>query len=204
MKKWIVIMCMLALLAGGCEFTTSLTPEQAKEYVRTEVPKLQVQVDNYQKIQQGILAMITDANSPLDPNTIIKLKAANIELQTKIDNAQKILADVTVAIANVQPSGNTFADWIAIARVINAGSAPLNPYAPVVEGILGILVLVGGIGTYLKDQKAKKNDAKYQAHKQGTELTMKEVSASTTPEVKAVETLLYKNIGEARANLGVK
>ena len=53
-------------------------------------------------------------------------------------------------------------------------------------------------------QVLEKTQAKYQAHKQGVELTMKEVAAAELPAVKAVEVQLYSNIGAARQSLGIK
>ena len=55
-----------------------------------------------------------------------------------------------------------------------------------------------------KAAEAAAAQAKYKAHKQGVEKTMKEVSASVDAEVKAVEAELYNNIGEARVAFGIK
>jgi hypothetical protein len=60
------------------------------------------------------------------------------------------------------------------------------------------------MGCKRKAAEAAAAQAKYKAHKQGVEKTMKEVSASVVAEVKAVEAELYNNIGEARVVFGIK
>jgi len=67
---------------------------------------------------------------------------------------------------------------------------------------LGIAAAAATVIARRNAQAAAEAQAKYDAHKQGVELTMKQVSQSTIPEVKAIETQLYQNIGQARSAVG--
>jgi hypothetical protein len=79
---------------------------------------------------------------------------------------------------------------------------PWNPYAPLIELGLGLAAAAATVVARKNAQSAATAQAKYDAHKQGVELTMKQVSQSEIPEVKAVETQLYQNIGDARQAKG--
>ena len=121
--------------------------------------------------------------------------------------------DPNVAAA---PQGAPYSDGDGLltllksARAVNAASAPWNPYAAVIAAALTILSTI--LGLSLKKNAADasaailKADAaglKYKAHKRGVEKTMKQASFSDVADVKKMETVLYNNIGEARAALGV-
>lgn len=88
-------------------------------------------------------------------------------------------------------------------QAANIASGEFNPYAVPVGVGLSLLSITLAWVAKRKAAEAAAAEAKYQAHKAGVELTMKEVSASSTPAVRAVESILYENIGNARAATGV-
>ena len=72
-----------------------------------------------------------------------------------------------------------------------------------IAAALTILSTILGITLRKKTAESAALALKYQAHKQGVEKTMKEVSTSSDAEVAKVELSLYDNIGAARSALGV-
>ena len=85
---------------------------------------------------------------------------------------------------------------IESARAANAVSAPVNPYAPVIEGVLGLAAIVAG-GYGLKQHKDKTLVAKkYTAHKRGVEALMRDSKAEDAK-------IIYDAIGEERKKVGL-
>jgi hypothetical protein len=86
---------------------------------------------------------------------------------------------------------------------VNAASSGVNPYVvPIGTGLTILSIGLGWLANRNAGETAKVK-VKYQAHKQGVEKTMKEVSASPDSSVVAIEAKLFTNIGDARADLGV-
>ena len=154
------------------------------------------------------------------------------DLNSEVDRVQGHIEGVATALANRPPPVVKPDDWrkgileaAELARDIAPATAPFNPYAGLITTAAGIIIAVFGGAFGVKKGKeaevAKKQNTenlmarldadvakrqaerKYQAHKQGVEKTMKEVSASPSPAVQEVETQLYSNIGEARKTVGV-
>ena len=98
---------------------------------------------------------------------------------------------------------STSRDWVALLQAANIASGGFNPYVVPVGAGLSILSIFLAWLAKRNAGIAAGAEVKYQAHKQGVEKTMKEVSASTDSAVVAVENLLYSNIGDARVALGV-
>ena len=92
---------------------------------------------------------------------------------------------------------------IEAAQAANAVTAVWNPYFAVIAAALTILSIVLNLALKKKTAALTSVAAKYQAHKQGVERTMKLASASNVDEVKKFETILYDNIGQARSALRV-
>jgi hypothetical protein len=207
MKKFMLVLVMLVCFMSGCN--GAITPDDMKA-LAGKVDSLASQVDVYQKAAADIAEQvkITGIITP-------EQQAKVTELQAKIDVIQPQVTAISTAIKNAEydPAGDSLKTILTAVRAANAASAPVNPYAGVIEAVLALAALVTGLFAVKKTVDAKASDetaqiaaeeaeiaqAKYQAHKQGTELTMKQLSASTVPEVKAMETVLYKNIGDARA-----
>ena len=106
--------------------------------------------------------------------------------------------------ATIYDPVSTSQDWVAMLQAANIASEGFNPYAVPVGVGLSLLSIILAWVAKRKAAEAAAAQAKYQAHKQGVERTMKEVSASVVAEVKAVEAELYNNIGEARVAFGIK
>ena len=108
--------------------------------------------------------------------------------------------------ATIYDPVSTSQDWVAMLQAANTATAEtgLNPYAVPVGVGLSLLSITLAWVAKRKAAEAAAAQAKYKAHKQGVEKTMKEVSASVVAEVKAVEAELYNNIGEARVVFGIK
>jgi hypothetical protein len=81
-------------------------------------------------------------------------------------------------------------------RAANAVSAPVNPWAVPIEGVLGTISLA--IATYAATLKRKNSVVakKYEAHKRGVESVMRESDADSAE-------VIYRKIAEERKKLNI-
>ncbi len=188
----IIIVTALAIALGGCQM-----PNIQADDLRTladQTQQLSSQVDQFQQQTQATLETLRQ-NGSIDSNAIAKVE----KLQSTINAVQDKTQVIASAIKNAQYSNSDGLTTVFEgARAANAASTPFNPYAPLIEIGLGLAAATATALAKRNAQKAAQAQAKYEAHKQGVELTMKQVSQSSVPEVKAIETQLYQNIGEAR------
>ncbi|OHB57652.1 MAG: hypothetical protein A2Y12_20805 [Planctomycetes bacterium GWF2_42_9] len=193
----ILIATTLALWLGGCQ-SVNIRPDDLQA-LADQTQQLSSQVDQFQQQTTATLETLKQ-NGSIDSNSLAKVE----KLQSGIDAVQNKTAVIADALKNAQYSGSDgLTTVLEGARAANAASAPFNPYAPLIEIGLGLAAAFAAVMAKKNAQKAAEAQAKYDAHKQGVELTMKQVSQSTVPEVKAVETQLYQNIGDARkTNIG--
>ena len=193
----IVVITMVALWLGGCEGVT-IKPEQLQN-LATQTEQLSGKIDGFQQ-QTKLTLDSLKAAGVVDANALAKVD----KLQSGIDAVQAKAVQIAEAVKNVQYTNP--ADSVTTAlegvRAANAASMPWNPYAPLIELGLGRAAAAATVIARKNAQTAAQAQAKYDAHKQGVELTMKQVSQSKIPEVKAVETQLYQNIGDARQAKG--
>jgi hypothetical protein len=194
----IVIVTIVALWLGGCA-GLNVKPEQLQS-LATQTEQLSCKIDDFQAQTKVTLDSLKQTGT-VDANALAKVD----KLQSSIDSVQVKAVQIAAAVKNAQYTNP--ADGVTTAlegvRAANAASTPWNPYAPLIELGLGIAAAAATVIAKKNAQAAADAQAKYDAHKQGVELTMKQVSQSTIPEVKAVETQLYQNIGGARLANGV-
>jgi outer membrane murein-binding lipoprotein Lpp len=197
-SKWdvviaaIIVVTALAIALGGCQMPNIQTDDLRTLADQTQ--QLSSQVDQFQQQTQATLETLKQ-NGAVDGNTLAKIE----RLQSTINAVQDKTQVIASAIKNAQYSNSDGLTTVFEgARAANAASTPFNPYAPLIEIGLGLAAATATALAKRNAQKAAQAQSKYEAHKQGVELTMKQVSQSTVPEVKAVETQLYQNIGEAR------
>jgi hypothetical protein len=107
-----------------------------------------------------------------------------------------ILAGCDNAFRQDETGSSPFLEGVAVARKTNAVSAPINPYAGIIEIGLGMLTLAAGGGYVLKNKQLAKSDKKYRAHRQAGERIMR----SKEP-VKPMD--VYAIIGEEREKVGL-
>ena len=188
----IIVITVAGLWLGGCE-SVNITPQDLQS-LADQTQQLSSQVDQFQQQTTATLDTLKQ-NGSIDVNTIAKVE----RLQSTINAVQDKTQVIAGAIKNAQYSGSDgLTTVLEGARAVNTASAPFNPYAPLIDVGLGLAAALAAAMAKKNAQKAAEAQAKYDAHKQGVELTMKQVSQSTVPEVKAVETQLYQNIGDAR------
>lgn len=188
------IVLVVALMFGGC-----IPLASDIQSVGTQTLLVSEQID---ALQDGVASM----KDEFEKNKLISAEtAASIEkVSEEIDRIQPTLVDVATAVKEADyVDGDTFGNAITGLKAANTASAPLNPYAvPIGAGLSLVGAFLEVMRRKEKNEKAKVQ-AKYQAHKQGVEKTMKEVSASSDSSVAAIEAQLFGNIGDARADLGV-
>ncbi|OHB50493.1 MAG: hypothetical protein A2Y10_18010 [Planctomycetes bacterium GWF2_41_51] len=189
----IIVVTVASLWLGGCE-SINITPYDLQS-LADQTSELSSQVDQFQQQTQATLETLKQ-NGAIDGNTIAKVE----KLQSTINAVQDKTQVIAGAIKNAQYTNpdDGLTTVLQGARAANAASTPFNPYAPLIDIGLGLAAAFAAGVAKKNAQKAAEAQAKYEAHKQGVELTMKQVSQSTVPEVKSVETQLYQNIGEAR------
>jgi hypothetical protein len=111
--------------------------------------------------------------------------------------------EIGSAVTGQKLGGDDLADWIALIGAGNAASAPFNPYAVPVGAGLALLSAVLGVVAKKKTTDAAKSNAKYQSHKQGVELSMKELTLENSEQAIRIDKVIYENIGQARQRNGV-
>jgi hypothetical protein len=107
-----------------------------------------------------------------------------------------IIKDAATAVTNTPLPADNTAAILETVRVVNAATAPLNPYSPFIEVGLAIATILTGFIAKKKADEAAASDLKYKSMKQGTE-SFKVNNPTAAPT-------LYAAIGDARAALGVK
>jgi len=194
-------LCVLCALCGfiGCDRINSVDPGQIQA-VAAEVNDLVAKVDIYQQTATAAIEQLIAADA-IDPNKAAKLLAANAD----VDRLQAAVRAISVALQSADYAENTtgLLTLIEGAQAANAATAAWNPYSAVIAAALTILSMVLGLALKKKTAQVAAVAAKYQAHKQGVDRTMKLASVSDVPEVKKFEQVLYDSIGSARSALGV-
>jgi len=191
------VFCLLCFVPG-CDRVASIGPAAVRTFA-ADVNDLTIRVDAYQQAATAAIEVLQE-RAEIDPNAAGTVLAANAD----IDRLQATFRSVAAALqgAPYSDSGGLLT-LLEGAQAANAASAPWNPYAAIIAAVLTILSTALGIALKKKAADASAAVLKYKAHKQGVEKTMKEVSVSTDSEVIKVEGVLYDNIGQARAALGV-
>lgn len=192
MKKQMLMLVACVILAvgvAGCNEDEKITASQLQAFGEP-VQELSVAVDGFQVVVGEMLETM-QMYGIVGDNTVEKAEKVSEE----IDRVQPQMADIIAALMKVDVSGeDEVANWAKLIRAGTQASAFWNPYAlPIALG-LDLVLLVWAL---LKRKEAEKNALKYQAHKQGAEKTSIELEEKK-------KLLLYSNIGNARANLGVK
>ncbi len=195
MKNLIMLMVCVLLAVGvaGCEEEKSTS--QMKEFA-VQAEKWVASMDEYQAVAGEMLE--TAKTHGIVGDTVVKKVE---KVSEEIDRVQPQIADVVAAMINADTSGDDeVTNWVKLIQAANQGSAPWNPYVIPIAAVSELALLLWGLikrkQAVDNKQEAEKNRLKYQAHKQGAKLT-----ALENPDFNAK---LYRNIGDARANLGVK
>jgi hypothetical protein len=186
------------LCLTSCAQVSNVDPNYVRS-VAAEVNDLVVRVDAYQQAATVAIEQLV-IQGAIDPNKASTILAANAD----VDRLQATIQQVTAALQKADYSDSQgLLTLLQSAQAANAATAPWNPYAALIAAALTILSTILGIALRKQAAKTAALGLKYQAHKQGVEKTMKEVSASSDTEVAKVELTLYDNIGAARSALGV-
>ena len=175
MKRWLIIIAVLGLLAG-CQIEDEGYYTQLTDTVNHGIDA-----------QQEATVMILEAVKDTD------LTEKTEEIFAKVD----ILQDAAIESAKAydeKVSEDQFQAILDAAIAGNAASTPLNPYAAPVASVLAIIS--AGYGA-MKQHEAKNIGKKYKSHKQGVEEFNR---ASNNPDA-AKE--IYDNISDARKVNGV-
>lgn len=189
----IVLCIVLAMFVAGCEET----PAQI-QVLASQQEVLQQQLDTVQAAATQMTEDLATAEI-VDASTVAKIAKINEEA----DRVQVQIDVIARALQGVPLTGDGAQDFIAQLQAANAASIGFNPYVVPVGTGLSILSIALGWLAKRKAAEVTLAQAKYQAHKQGVERTMKEVSVDENVDIRSVEGQLYRNIGEARVDLGV-
>lgn len=202
-----VLVCAAVIPLAGCDESKQLKPEDMIALV-TRIEQASDQIDEAQAIADQIKNLL-QTTGVIDANLVAKFEKINEEINRVQPQVQQIAA--AIKQADYSPDDDTLMLLLKAAQAGNAASASFNPYAmPIGLGLSLATIIAGWFAARERAKKAQAEAAaaeyaaKYQAHKQGVERTMKEMSASESPEVRKLETKLYDNIGAARKANGVK
>ena len=168
----LVLVMLLALFAGCLE---SVTPDQVNT-LTGNVNEVMLAID---EVQEAL-----SKSEVLDKE---RVDAFNKET----DKVQEQVAAIATAIEE-----NKDKSILEVTKAAADDARPFNPYAAETE--IALLVATGVAGWFAKknNDKAKKSDAKYQAHKAATELVKLKHPGEIATEI-------YAEIGKARAQNGI-
>ena len=184
-REIVIVLTLFAILAAvsGCQ-----SAEQ--DYYTTLTETVNEGIDATGVVGDKIIDALRQSKAVPEERlaAIEATMTSTAETVNIIQNATLEAAKVYDAESNEDKIGAL----IDAAIVANTASAPINPYAPAIGGLLA--VLGGGYGA-LKRNEAIASRGKYQSHKQGVDSFM----------VNNVENAskLYDEIGKARARNGV-
>jgi len=202
-----VLVCAAVIPLAGCDESNKLKPEDMSALV-TRIEQASGQIDEAQAIADQIKNLLQTTGA-IDANLVAKFEKINEEINRVQPQVQQVAA--AIKQADYSPDDDTLMLLLKAAQAGNTASSPFNPYAvPIGLGLSLATIIAGWFAARERTKKAQAEAAaaeyaaKYQAHKQGVERTMKEMSASESPEVRKLETVLYDNIGAARQVNGVK
>jgi hypothetical protein len=183
----------LSIGMGGCS-GLSVTPTQLQS-LATQTEQLSGKIDDLQAQTTTTLQSLKTTGT-VDPNALAKID----KIQGGIDSVQAKTTQIAEAVKNATytNSSSTATTLIEGAQAANAATAPWNPYAPIIDLGLGLAAAAATVVARKNADTAATAQANLQAHQDGVTLTMKQVSQSPIPEVKAVETQLYQNISDAK------
>lgn len=196
-----VIAAIVIVTAVGFVGCTELpiTPEHMQT-LATQTELLSSKIDDFQLQTQTAIDTLKNSGA-VDVNSLARVD----KLQSSIDAVQVKAKSIAEAVKTAQYTdpANRITTAFEASRAANAATTPWNPYAPLIDLALGIAAAGAALVAKRNAQAAAEAQGKYQAHKQGVELTMKQVSQSADTQVRAIETQLYENIGNARIAVGV-
>jgi hypothetical protein len=189
----VIATLVLSLWIGGCE-GLNVQPQQLQS-LATQTEQLSSKIDNFQQQTKLTLESLKQTGT-VDANAVAKVD----KLQSGIDAVQAKAVQIAAAVKNAQYTNpaDTATTVLEGARAANAASTPWNPYAPLIDLGLGIAAAAATVVARKNADAAATAQANLTAHQDGVALTMKQVSQSPLPEVKAVETQLYQNISDAK------
>lgn len=189
MNKGMVIVLVVVLLAvSGCG-----SMQQAGYFERL-TQAVNSSVDAQQTATQQIVEAIKESEA-LPAATLANIEA-KIETANEYVDIAQIAAAEAAKVYEEKRAEDPVGATIEAMRKANVVSAPVNPYAPLIEGGLAIAAIVAGGYGAIKRKELSTISKKYDAHKQGTEAVMR----SSDP-AKAQQ--LYDEIGKARKELKV-
>lgn len=189
MKKIVsvVVMLMLCLIAG-----CNSAAEQGYYEKMTDV--LNESVDAQQVATKEIVLAISESNL-VDAEKLEKLEGVVSKVDEYVDTAQSAVAEAA-RVWEEKRAENQIVATIEAVRAANAASSTVNPYAPIIDGVLGLAVVIAGGYGIKKSKDLSTTAKKYEAHKRGTEAVMR---ASTDENAEK----LYNAIGGERKKLGI-
>ena len=141
MRKWILVTVVTLVMAGipmciglsGCN-----EPEKVQAFGRQVNSEILPAVDRYEAATAEIVQILADYNV-VDANAVAKVNKVLAEM----DKVEAEVSDVSAGVSSVVLTGEAVDDWLSMAKTANAVSAPFNPYAGAIAGILA------GIGALL-------------------------------------------------------
>lgn len=189
-----LLVCFLAV--QGCD--EMLTPAQIRT-VAADVQGLSAQIDSYQSATSDAIESLS-ADGVMSPEVADQIA----RISSEVDRVQPQLAAIAEAVGEAEYSdAGGLTTVIEALQAGNKASAPFNPYSILIELGLGGAAAVAALLARKNANEASQFKAKYQAHKQGTERTRIELQATNETGAREAGAQLYRNIGEARAALGV-
>lgn len=182
MKAKMIVVALCGLFVAGC--TTE------PEYVTRLTQAVNQSIDAQQAANRQTLDALKQAKVVGD-DKLAKIDAQVAKLDTVVDLSQQAATEATKAYTDNAAQGKAQAA-IEAAQAANRVSAPVNPYSPLIEAVLGVAAVVaGGYGVKTKKDAAVVGK-KYKAHKRAYEAEMRE---ATPKDAKR----LYARVAEERA-----
>ena len=149
MKK-LILMLMLLVVSTGC-----LPEAESYQKFGGEVALLTAKLDGLQDGADDLAALL-EKGGIVDEEIVAKVDKLNEE----IDRAQPDVAKAAEAVRDAPYTGDGVQDLLTAVQAVNAASAPYNPYAIPIAGVLAVVSPILGFFLRKKSiQLAKTNEA---------------------------------------------
>lgn len=180
---------MTVMMLAGC------SGEQAAQqgYFEQLADTVNESVEAQQAATQLIVAAL-DESKLLEGEKVEEISAAVEKIDKYVDIAQRAAAEAAKVYEEKRAEDPTGAIVEAI-WTANAISAPVNPYAPMIDAGLVLATAIGAVIAGVKQRQLTATTKKYQAHKSGVESFARSGGDQGGK--------LYAAIGEKRAAAGI-
>lgn len=204
MKRLMLMLIVICSLMFSCSSCVITDEQQIRTLAQTNI-ELSNRLDDYQLASADLRKLMVE-DKILSEKTATKID----KIDEEIDRVQPHLVAIAEAVRDADyTAGDVAGNLVKGGTAVVTVAKPLipAPYGDIALLILGSIEVITAAFLKKKSGENETTLAKRQAEKEGREKTVKELATMMSPgnviTAADVDNLLYKNIGEKRAEKGI-